>query len=876
MATYYPTVNASHIALNFRNVYTQPQPIGTPNNLSNSVFDPSYYQGIAIIAVQIGYPTKDATPATYRLEWRNVTANTAWYNVLAGPAQVCYTSALNILTDGQAVTSAQSICGTWGSYTYVNGVQNTGDNSCTCPDLASNEYTELQFALDLTGTVVGNLYQFRLYNVTSGASAGTLLATIRIMISPVGAMPSQGKVLHRTLKNPAGALTYSGTLDKTARYHTDYEKPINHNFPSPSGEVTKDYQRLAAKEQLIDHSFPSASGTEIVTAWLNKGLGTSGLPLSGKVNRIIPCNINGVFSPTGPISANVPQKVVAGAYTKDVGDANISSAGELDPPHLITVSKKEKELLRNLTSPAGVETITAWLDKGLSNSSLQFAGDVEYVKFQANSIPVDVDGEFNASGDIDLEATLYVDQTEKVVSASGDLQYTKQKVVVKDGILASSGIANKFLRVSTSGVLTPSGRGWPVMRKPVSGDLTSEGQSTHIPVKSLRGQLFSDGQVTNAFTRTVSGGLVTSGECGKTVNIKSSGIAVTVGSTIYPSLLTFTEKQVDGGLEYFGEVIVQPPETAQVFDEYNYTELYLTDENGNHLTDQDGNYLTSILQNVVAEVSCSQPTLDFSVKRSVDVFGTSQYAGSVSKSIQRAVNVSGNLVPAGKVIRLLARTIDGTLSTSGAVVRGIVLSGNLTSSSEIRRDVGVVNTGDFQPAPGLEKHVHFEAGGNLYTIDFRRTFRLSGDFERTVEWHVNFDGSLSYEATLEKVTAYVRELVGKLDSSGDLQTAHHGQIELDGSTDFSGKLVKRISEVITGALISGGSVDKTFIRDLVSSATAETLTSIVTISVNRDLSNSATAVTSLSSPGLTTLTGTGYVITLTSRGTNYRKVDLAA
>jgi hypothetical protein len=172
VATYYPQLHASRILYD-------------SDRSSASSADDSSVTGISlntkfIVACQIGYNGKDTAASAYKLQWRDVTDSGTFADV-ASTGEIKWAGSSAVLTDGTAVTSTTRRCTARADQTWQNGLENVGDNllpDSGSLDLASDYYTELQWALDPAGANYLHQYEFRLWNNTSAATVGTCVAKL--------------------------------------------------------------------------------------------------------------------------------------------------------------------------------------------------------------------------------------------------------------------------------------------------------------------------------------------------------------------------------------------------------------------------------------------------------------------------------------------------------------------------------------------------------------------------------------------------------------------------------------------------------------------------------------------------------------------------
>jgi len=177
-----------------------------------------------ILAVQIG-TSNGPIASAYKLRWRDVTDAGAFADVGA-TGEIKY-STDTVLTDGNAVTSAKSICTGTPEPSWQDGLESENDN--LLPDsgtysLADEYYTELQWALSTADGDEDHQYEFELYDVTAGKSVGTCAAQItlsgdRIVDKQVAASADDGFRWNATGFGWTGAYGHIGNLDTYVQHH---------------------------------------------------------------------------------------------------------------------------------------------------------------------------------------------------------------------------------------------------------------------------------------------------------------------------------------------------------------------------------------------------------------------------------------------------------------------------------------------------------------------------------------------------------------------------------------------------------------------------------------------------------------------------------
>lgn len=174
MTTYYLAVQSSRILAD-----ADRSPLA---DINGSITD--FLRGKIILATELGLNTRDTQDAAYRLDWRNVTDGGSFAAVAATGEVKWSTSTGCGVADGGAVTKAMLTCTNLDStMTWQNGLFNLGDN--LAPDsgtyvTAADIYTEFNWALDFADSLWGHQYEFRVFNTTANASAGTCVAKVTI------------------------------------------------------------------------------------------------------------------------------------------------------------------------------------------------------------------------------------------------------------------------------------------------------------------------------------------------------------------------------------------------------------------------------------------------------------------------------------------------------------------------------------------------------------------------------------------------------------------------------------------------------------------------------------------------------------------------
>jgi len=180
--------------------------------------------GKLIYCVPIGYNGKDTQAGTYTLQWKGGGQST-YVNLGAGTGELVAAATGTSLTEGGTVTGPKG-SGKEAMHTAVSGqtwadLANTEctDGTTGSIDLASDNYTELQFAVDPANATLGATYLFQVYAVAqsaamtqeAGAYATLTMANVPTVTTqdcdPVGSTTATGK----------GTITATGDLNATRR-----------------------------------------------------------------------------------------------------------------------------------------------------------------------------------------------------------------------------------------------------------------------------------------------------------------------------------------------------------------------------------------------------------------------------------------------------------------------------------------------------------------------------------------------------------------------------------------------------------------------------------------------------------------------------------
>ncbi len=140
---------------------------------------------IYILATQIGYNGKDTAAAAYKLQWRDETDNPGGsFTDVGATGEVKYAASSDSLVNGSSVSITEAACTDLrSSMGYYEGLECVGGNlipSAGTFNITSDDYSELQWALDLSGAQDAHQYTFQLYNITQGAAVGTCGAQITV------------------------------------------------------------------------------------------------------------------------------------------------------------------------------------------------------------------------------------------------------------------------------------------------------------------------------------------------------------------------------------------------------------------------------------------------------------------------------------------------------------------------------------------------------------------------------------------------------------------------------------------------------------------------------------------------------------------------
>ncbi len=128
----------------------------------------------------------DATDATFKLQWRNVSDAGSW-NDLAATGEIKWAT-VSDLVDGNAVVVAEDSggnsvnCSTKG-WSHTDGIEKEGANGFT-RTIFEDEFQDFHWALDLSDADAINAdeYEFRLTE-SGGTVIGTSLATLTVVVA---------------------------------------------------------------------------------------------------------------------------------------------------------------------------------------------------------------------------------------------------------------------------------------------------------------------------------------------------------------------------------------------------------------------------------------------------------------------------------------------------------------------------------------------------------------------------------------------------------------------------------------------------------------------------------------------------------------------
>jgi hypothetical protein len=181
MTNYYPTARASRILYDAdRSSASSSDDASVTGWVKTAKF---------IVAVSIAYGSKATTASTFKLQWRNVTDGGSFADV-GSSGEIVYASTSAVLSDENAVTSTEKRNSYTGGYSWQNGLEEVGNALTGSYSLASSYYTELQFAIDPASAHSGDQYEFRLWNNTASATAGTCVAKISMASVALGGVIS--------------------------------------------------------------------------------------------------------------------------------------------------------------------------------------------------------------------------------------------------------------------------------------------------------------------------------------------------------------------------------------------------------------------------------------------------------------------------------------------------------------------------------------------------------------------------------------------------------------------------------------------------------------------------------------------------------------
>ncbi len=181
-----------------------------------------------IVAVVLGYDGKDTTASAYKLQWRNETVNPGGaFSDVASTGEIRFGTSAT-LVDGNAVDDAapdDRRCSAQAGMTWQDGLENVGDNLCPDSgtfDLASDCYTEFQWAIDLSYARRGHQYTFQMYNNTAGAAVtnspcDAQVTTLGLSLKMENAAVVVTRQDARLQRNPSMSVTGQAALQRATR-----------------------------------------------------------------------------------------------------------------------------------------------------------------------------------------------------------------------------------------------------------------------------------------------------------------------------------------------------------------------------------------------------------------------------------------------------------------------------------------------------------------------------------------------------------------------------------------------------------------------------------------------------------------------------------
>lgn len=283
MTNYYPQIQHSRFLSDAdRSVLT----VADDANLT------AFVKGKIILAIMIGYNGKDTLASAYKLQWRDVTDGGSFTGGgnnggdVGAAGEVKYSASSAAMADGDAIAKAGMKCTNMDStMTWQNGLCNVGDNllpDSSTLDLGSDCYSELHWALDLTNADAGHQYEFRLWNNTSGATAGTCAAKVTTQsITPLTvADAAQAQAADNVMLPPPGVMDYYPESNRDNYHGLGTNNPYSHVGIGQSFTGDGKYAS-GAKFSLCKYGLPTGTAYFRIRAYSGTWANQDGVPTGG-------------------------------------------------------------------------------------------------------------------------------------------------------------------------------------------------------------------------------------------------------------------------------------------------------------------------------------------------------------------------------------------------------------------------------------------------------------------------------------------------------------------------------------------------------------------------------------------------------------------
>lgn len=136
----------------------------------------------AIIAAILTSSAHTPPLTSFQLRWRNFTDNPSGsFIAFTTSGELQRGVSAGCISNTDPVADPSACAGTVDASEEVENESPLQSASLSC---AKNNYIELQFCVDFSNALDGKEYEFELYDMTEGASCGTLAATITVYSEP--------------------------------------------------------------------------------------------------------------------------------------------------------------------------------------------------------------------------------------------------------------------------------------------------------------------------------------------------------------------------------------------------------------------------------------------------------------------------------------------------------------------------------------------------------------------------------------------------------------------------------------------------------------------------------------------------------------------